>query len=522
MITFWTKKSWIALGLILVAELLSFFGYSWSVFNAVFFIIIIILVLAISLWRFELGVYVVLVDLLIGSKGGYLFSYHLGGSNYSIRMGLFVIIVGVWLGRILGEKEKRAELLGFFQSTYCRLGAVLGVFILIAIGLGLLFNKDFGRVFLDANGYFYFILTPIFFYAAKNKNFFPDLLSIFSAAIIAMFIKTLTVLAVFSHNLSARTGVVYRWIMDTGVGEITYLDSGNFWRVFFQSHVFAVIGFCLYGVFLILGRNLLAPKQRRIAWLLFFGSSLMVVISCSRSFWAGLFLTAIIFAYILLVKEKIGAVKFIKTIFYGLIILIGELLFISLFINFPRVSNLDIFKLLFNRIDNSTIEAGGSSRLNLVKPLFAAISEHPIIGSGFGREVTYTSNDPRARSRSVNGEYTTYSFEWGYLDMILKLGLIGTIVYWMIIYQIVQRGLVVYTKKDIYEVWYHNFGEKIKVVVSKFIHHNLPEELSSESRSLVALGLILGLFALILLNIFTPYLNHPLGIGYVMLLSALL
>lgn len=522
MLNFWTKKSWIVLGLIIVAELLSFFGYSWPVLNSIFFIIIIVLVLAVSLRRFELGVYILLTDLFIGSKGGYLFSYQIGGSNYSIRMALFVIIIGVWFSRVLLEKEKRAELLVFFRSAYSRSYAALGVFVLIAIGIGMLFNKDFGRVFLDANGYFYLALAPIFFYAAKNKNFLADLLSIFSAAIMAMFIKTLAVLYVFSHNLYFATWEVYRWIADTGVGEIGYSGLGNFWRIFFQGHVFAVIGVCLYGVFLILGKKILDQKQRRAVWLLFFASNLMVIISYSRSFWVGLFLTAIIFGCILLFKEKIGGLKFIKIIFYGLIILIGELLFISIFINFPKIANGGISNLLFNRLEGSTTEAAGSSRMNLIKPLLTAISEHPIIGSGFGREVTYTSNDPRARSRSVAGEYTTNAFEWGYLDMALKLGLFGIIVYLAIIYKIIRRGLAIYRKEDMNEVWYHNFIEKLKMVTSKFIHHNLPEEMNTDARSLMSLGLILGLFSLIFLNIFTPYLNHPLGIGYLILVSALL
>ena len=116
---------------------------------------------------------------------------------------------------------------------------------------------------------------------------------------------------------------------------------------------------------------------------------------------------------------------------------------------------------------------------NQLKPLWQAISQHPLIGSGFGTSLTYQTNDPRIvpTTAGASGEFTTYAFEWGYLDMILKFGLIGLIIYLLLITKILCR-----------------------------LYNLRPD-------------FFLALIALLAVNVFSPYLNHPLGIGFIILSS---
>jgi O-antigen ligase len=108
--------------------------------------------------------------------------------------------------------------------------------------------------------------------------------------------------------------------------------------------------------------------------------------------------------------------------------------------------------------------------------------DSPIFGQGFGKTVTYETEDPRL-VQAGNSQYTTYAFEWGYLDFLLKLGIFGLLAYlWLLysilIYQFKKRG--------------------------------------------IQAGLGLGLLFLIIAHFFTPYLNHPLGIIYVIICSCLI
>jgi O-antigen ligase len=85
---------------------------------------------------------------------------------------------------------------------------------------------------------------------------------------------------------------------------------------------------------------------------------------------------------------------------------------------------------------------------------------------------------------SPDGQFTTYAFEWGYLDILLKIGLAGLVVYLLLIVKIWRSGWSLGREGDF-----------------------------------MPFGLLLGIAALLATNFFSPYLNHPLGIGYLLLCS---
>ena len=110
------------------------------------------------------------------------------------------------------------------------------------------------------------------------------------------------------------------------------------------------------------------------------------------------------------------------------------------------------------------------------------IKENLIQGAGFGATLTYKSSDPRVLSQNLDGNYTTSAFEWGWHDILFKLGLFGFGAYILLLFNI---------------IW-GNF--------KKYFHNTL----------LVSLNL--GLIIILFIHIFSPYLNHPLGIGYLLLI----
>jgi len=140
--------------------------------------------------------------------------------------------------------------------------------------------------------------------------------------------------------------------------------------------------------------------------------------------------------------------------------------------------------LLSDRATGLTGEAGASSRWQLLPPLWQEIKQAPIMGQGFGATVTYLTSDPRVLAASPSGVYTTYAFEWGWLDVWLKLGILGLLAYLILFAKIIFAGL------------------KINTALS--------------------LSLTGGLIILAAVNIFSPYVNHPLGIGYLLIAAAMM
>ncbi len=148
----------------------------------------------------------------------------------------------------------------------------------------------------------------------------------------------------------------------------------------------------------------------------------------------------------------------------------------------PKTDPFAFFKIFSARADVS--ESAVLSRWQLLPVLWNKIKEHPILGSGFGATVTYQSFDPRVVS-TTGGQYTTYAFEWGWLDHWIKFGIVGIPLMLFLLWSIGRR------------VWKSNQPVWIRV---------------SAIASIISLGAI---------HIFTPYLNHPLGIFALILAESL-
>jgi O-antigen ligase len=134
-------------------------------------------------------------------------------------------------------------------------------------------------------------------------------------------------------------------------------------------------------------------------------------------------------------------------------------------------------------------DAAVSSRWNLLPVLGQAIAAHPIGGSGFGATVTYRSDDPRIISIYPGGLITTGAIEWQYLEIWLKLGLPGLLAF---------GWLIVAALRFFWTAWIKNQNDGLDVPAATF----------------------LSFVAFVVLNVFTPYWNHPLGWMYLALLAA--
>ena len=90
------------------------------------------------------------------------------------------------------------------------------------------------------------------------------------------------------------------------------------------------------------------------------------------------------------------------------------------------------------------------------------------------------------------GDYTTYVFEWGYHDFAVKMGLVGLAAYLALIFALVLSA-----------------------------HRMLAENKEKSFEHFFLFGIMFGFIGISAVHFFSPYLNHPLGIGYVLLASTL-
>jgi len=230
-----------------------------------------------------------------------------------------------------------------------------------------------------------------------------------------------------------------------------------------------------------------------------------VIFSLSRSFWLGGIAGAAFAAIMLLVYFRVGWERFTKFAMIIILIVAAE---IGAFYLVSRTAGRS--EAVGSRLENPIREAAGGARLLLLPGLLTEIKQSPFFGKGFGQEVTYSSYLPdRVTSDNPEGKITSFAFEWGYLDIILKIGLLGFVIYLIFIANIFKQG---WSNLQFFRLpspaVQANGGQAIS---------NFQTNTQIPNFKFQILGVLSGLVALIVLNITTPYLNHPLGIGYLLL-----
>jgi O-antigen ligase len=255
--------------------------------------------------------------------------------------------------------------------------------------------------------------------------------------------------------------------------------TANYWRVFFQSQLFPAI------VWLMAMVSLIRSPKIRWSWKEVSLIALMltaVLISLSRSFWLALLVSLVIFKILNLKKlfqlpqKKLRLGIFFSSLLLALMIIAG-----TLFI--PPVDS-ELASAFANRFSSG--ESAASSRANLIPVMIHGIQQNWLLGSGLGSTLTYTNNDPRIRSLlNPDGSYSTYAFELGWLDIWFKFGLLGLLA-WV--------ALIGYC---LYQGWR----------ASK----------RHPDRAVQLLALTVGSGFIAITHAITPYLNHPLGLSFLIL-----
>jgi len=480
----WSKNVRLIIVSIFLAEILSFISFYSSNLRFIIFPLILISFLIICFYKLELGVYIVLIELFIGSMGQ-MFYWNYFGINLSIRLLIWFILLLVWFIKVL-KNDYKAKIL---KSEYLIFLIPLFIFVVWGILKGFINNNGLANIFFDFNAWLYFALIfPFYDVILKRNNSFKTFFQIIITSSLWLSIKTFIVLFIFTHNLEKTMGIIYRWIRDTRIGEITQMPD-TFTRVFFQSHIFILVTFFILFVFLNKAINKKDKKLILNVLALMVLVFAVIIISFSRSFWVGCFLGFLFFIFLIYINYGFKKAVINSGLMAG--IMIFSLVLITVVVKIPiggDSAQFNTTSTLKNRAKNVKNEAAVSSRWNLLPKLWDKIEKNPIMGGGFGATVTYQSNDPRVLETNPDGQYTTYAFEWGWLDIWLKLGFLGFLFYIAIILKLIMLSL---NKKSI---------RKTPMISS----------------------LIIGVFIITIINFFTPYLNHPLGIGYLIFSIALI
>lgn len=487
-----TQKLLLLLTFFLIIEIFSFLGSLFPLVNQIFFLILFLATLALSLYHLEYGLLVVLAELFIGSMG-HLFYFTIGAYELPIRIALWLVVMAVFGGKLIQQliNTKSASPYWISLKSFSAWKILGGLFFVIILGIinGLWRHNDLNTIFLDFNSwlYFFLILPAVVVYSQREEPVITRLQLVFLAGAIWLSVKTLFLLFIFTHN-NALTADIYLWLRETIVGEVTPTVTG--WpRIFIQGQSFSALAFFLIFWFKAVNFKFGEFFKRQNLFMLVAAAGFLsaILLSFSRSFWVGL-VGALIFSFILIWRRH-GFKKMLTAGVWTLAAGVLSIALIYLVAAWPywRAGSTDFSQSFLARTSNSN-DAAVASRWSLLPILTQAAQREPILGQGFGSTVTYVSRDPRILQRNPSGQYTTYAFEWGYLSLWLKIGLAGLAVYLLFLGLLIRDSL------------------RLAAKINNYLFYALPA----------------GILFLALTHTFTPYLNHPLGIGFLVISSCLI
>ena len=488
------KPFWFTLGALVGGFLLSIAVFH-NLGEGIFLAVAGLGVLALTIWRLEYGLLAAFAELFANSHG-HLVSTEVFGFDLSLREVIFLGVMLGWLVLLVTRKTK-------LQIKDNRILIFLPLFLAIVIGYAVGFaQNEAGKAFNDGNGYFYlaylFPILSVKWDLIKQRQ----LLQVMAAAAIWVTALTLGLLYLFTHLSGEALVSIYRFIRDTRTGELTRM-SGVIFRIFLQAQFSAIIFALLIAPWLWLKE---ISKKTRIHLVFILALLISVaLISLSRSFWVGLIVAAVPFIVLIISLLKPTVKRFASSSGLAITSGIAATIILAVVTLFPipyRLGSLTDLTWLFSSRTSDLGDVAISSRWNLLPEMWEEIKTAPLLGSGFGEEVTFKTDDPRARSISPDGTWTTYAFEWGWLDLWLKMGLLGPLAFLWLFYGLL-KGLL----RD--EVRLERNPSEVELSSTK-VDKSRPAWLT--------IGLVSGLFMLYATHIFSPYLNHPLGLGFILFL----
>lgn len=418
--------------------------------------------------RLEWALVFAFLELFTNPHGKLLFAT-VAGQTVPLRMTIFAAILLAWFVLFL---QKRV------RPDWQRLTPFLVLLVGVSLGfVGMLVNPPVDA-FQDGNAYLYlFYLLPILsvVWTSETKRL---LLQCLAAGATWVTLLSFGCLYLYTHFTEWQLEPVYLFLRDVRIAEITNVTS-SLYRVFIQSQFFVIVFamMCVGWLFEPISR------RTRFSLVLMLAPAIAVfVLGLSRSFWFGFFLAMCTFLVLLLgslrprMKEFFAATgaSFLS------VLLAGFLLIAVIIFPIPnRSSEVNLGDALKQRTSS---DVAISSRWKLLDPMLETIKRAPLLGNGFGTTVSFQTDDPRVRSINPDGSWITYSMEWGWLELWLKMGVFGPLGF-LLLGIMLARAFVI--------------------------------QLATQQRWL-AVGFLLSLTFLYGTHTFSPYLNHPIGLGFLL------
>lgn len=348
------------------------------------------------------GWLIIAAELILGGAGSFLEIY-----GIALRTVLLVFAMGIFFYHSVAEKKW-----GLFFENKPVFYILSAIFVAVGIATiqGFYLGNNPRLVIADAIPYlfllYYFPLKQLL----SSEGFRRVTFSMLLASAIGSFIFTYFTLAGFSSHLFVLQDSYYHWFRDVASGKITDYHTG-FFRILTNEQLL------LIPLFLYLFAKQLANKNIAHSRILQIVSALLLAIltiNLTRIYFIGLAVGMLFLFSFKNWKRWLAHSAAALCIFLAIFILT------HLAATKGKSLGLEYLGLRLQSIAIPQSEDSSLSRLLLLPKILDKIKNKPVFGNGLGDTVD-------VYSPVFKESITTQHFDWGYLEIIAEMGVIGLI-----------------------------------------------------------------------------------------------
>ena len=359
------------------------------------------------LWKKDIrGWLIIAAEIILGGAGGLLEI-----KGLSLRTLLLISSLAIFFYQTLRDKEFNQ----LFENKIVAylIVAILGIGAISAMR-GYYMGHSLGLIIADTIPYLFFLYYFPLKKLLLSEHFKNAALNMIIAAIIGSVIFSFFTFILYSAGVGVLQDNYYHWFRDVAAGKITEYGF-HFYRTTLNEHLL------LIPLLLFFVAHLMANKPAKQPSLAIAGLMLAILsINLTR-----IYIVAMGIGLLFLFSKS----NWKRWLLYSTATIVGFfLIFTTVHLLSSRGQSLgwEFFGLRIKSIALPATENSSLSRLLLLPKILEKIKAHPVLGTGLGDVVT-------VQSPIFGGIISTPHFDWGYLEIMAETGIIGLIVWILII-----------------------------------------------------------------------------------------
>ena len=393
-------------------RIFSFYFQPGSWLNTVLTIFFLSITTALLIAKRKEGWYFVAFELILGGAGGFLSAFGLSLRTLLLFTSALIFIY---------QKLSRKQLVPLIKENKI-ISIIFGLLMLsagISAVVGLLNGHSVNLIFSDIIPYlFLFYYFPLKELLGKAE-FIAFAKKLILASIIGNTLFILLTFIGYSSGILVMFDPYYHWYRDIGLGKITEM-GGNFYRLVLNEQLL-LAPILLYWLYKTIKEKITWQNIAILSALLF-----VLGINFTR-----IYHLAIIFGCLFLIT-KLNWKKTFSVFFLSAFIYIFIFCSTNLIITQGKDAGLNLLLGRAQSVIDPSSENSSLSRMMLLPKIWEKIKTNPLIGNGLGDTIA-------VYSPIFKKEITTSHYDWGYLEIIGEMGIVGILIWMALIWLLFKQ-----------------------------------------------------------------------------------